>query len=140
MRFYHGGIGGTPGTIYAGAFTNVSSRGEKKDIRPLSECDGRAWLNRVGNMKPVRYLYKGEGLADPGQKSAPGTRKSLRLGFIAEDLPEEVLDSTGQAVDLYALTTTAICAVKELKKQNEEQQKVIDSLQRRIEQYTAEAK
>ncbi len=120
-------------TIHAAEFANGSSRCLKKDIRPVLGTRDGSWLQRVADMTPVRYLYKGERLADQHERNGKRVRHVPHLGFIAEDLPPEVVTPEGDSVDLYALTTAAICAVKELKEQVDEQEETIRLLREELE-------
>ena len=97
------------------SWINLSSEDFKEDIRTLDEMDHPMMLAKVMDMNPTTYKYKKEYGGD-------GTTK---LGFIAEDMPEEVLSKDGKGVDLYQLLTLAIGAMKA-------QQQKITELEARI--------
>jgi len=65
----------------------------KEDIRTLGEDDHPLMLARVMEMDLTSYRYKKE----------YGGEGDTKLGFIAEDMPEEVLSRDGKGMDLYEL-------------------------------------
>jgi hypothetical protein len=112
------GIGAT--TIYyklqvngdagGNSWTNFSSKEFKEDVRELDETAYCMMLAKLMDMDLTTYKYKEEYGGD-------GTEK---LGFIAEDMPKEVLSKDGKGVDLYELLTLTVGAIKAQQKQIEE--------------------
>jgi hypothetical protein len=91
------------GSAFAtGGFNQASAREYKEDIHYLGAHEQAAMLQRLKQLKLAQYRYKQSFNAD-------GAR---RLGFIADELPREVLASDGKAVDLYELVSYAIGALK----------------------------
>lgn len=92
-----------------GTWTDASSRALKENINDLTVAEAAATLK---GLNPVRFNYK----ADKEEKC---------VGFIAEDVPELV--ATKDRKGMSPMDVTAV-----LTKVVQEQQKVIDDLQRRI--------
>jgi hypothetical protein len=65
--------------------------------------------------------------------SKPGPGNQRLLGFIAEEMPRELVSADGKAVDLYALTTSLTAAVQALKVQVDRQSQTIDDLKAEVE-------
>lgn len=118
--------------INASAFNVLSTRKEKRDIQKLSQADQARWLAEVAKMEPSHYLRTGEKLVQGRPASAPGEREHLRLGLIAEELPPELV-SDGRSVDVYALTTALVAAVKQLNSEVKQQGETIRCLKEEIE-------
>ncbi|MFC1623676.1 immunoglobulin-like domain-containing protein, partial [Patescibacteria group bacterium] len=102
------------GDVAATSFVNISTKTSKKDISYLSEEDDGEVLTKIKGMSVARYRYNIENENDP-----------LRLGLIAEEVPSEILASTGKGVDIYKLSTFILAGVKA-------QQKQIDALEMRV--------
>jgi hypothetical protein len=73
--------------------------------------------------------------------------RAQHLGFIAEELPREVLSHDGKAVDVYALASYGLAASKALMAQNEALANEVHELRRElaaqrsaIEKLTAQAR
>jgi hypothetical protein len=90
------------GTAAGTSWTNLSSRDFKDDVRYIDASEYDKMLARVVAMKPARYRYK----------SAYTDDQSVHLGFIAEEMPKEVLSPNGKGVDTYELVTYLAGAVK----------------------------
>ena len=103
------------------SWVNTSSRDYKKNIETIAETEYPMMLAKVMNMVPTRYEYKKE----------YGGDETTKLGFIAEDMPKEVLSKNGKAVDLYELLTLAIGAMKAQQKQIEDLKHQIEAFQSR---------
>ena len=108
------------GVVAGTSFHNTSSKDYKKNIQTIAETEYPMMLSKVMNMVPKRYEYKKE----------YGGDETRKLGFIAEDMPEEVLSKNGKAVDLYELLTLAIGAMKA-------QQQRIEDLEAQVERLTS---
>jgi hypothetical protein len=94
---------------HASVFVPHSARASKRDIRAIDETQLRECLDQVLAMDPVTYRFKWD--ADGGWTNRFGGR---RFGLIADDLPNNVTDKSGQGVDLYALSTTLIGALQQV--------------------------
>ena len=98
-------------------------------IRRNVEFDQQVMLASLMDMDVTTYRYKQEHGGD-------GTTK---VGFIAEEMPKEVLSKDGKGVDLYELITYNIAAtqvqqqdigqIKGLKAENQTLQAQVDALQ-----------
>lgn len=108
-------------TVRAAAFTVSSSRAFKDEIRYFSTTQSDAWLKRVRQLRPAEYRRTDE--VNP-------ITSTRHIGFIAEELPAELLGPNGDAVDLYALTTSLAAALQALSAKVDEQSKMIEQLQR----------
>lgn len=103
--------------IYASAFHVSSARAIKADINHLTESDCQQALVDISGLKPATYRFR---------DSTSGN--GVHLGLIAEEVPPVLLGPRGDAVDLYALTTSLVAAVKALQTQVEQQAEVIKEL------------
>jgi len=99
------------GTAAGTSWTNLSSKEFKENIRKLDETVHPVMLAKLMDMDLTTYKYK---------KEYGGGGRS-KLGFIAEDMPKEVLSKDGKGVDLYELLTLVIGAMKAQQKEIEEQ-------------------
>jgi hypothetical protein len=90
------------GTAAGTSWTNLSSREYKDDVKYVDASEYDQMLARVVAMKPARYRYKSAYTDDP----------SVHLGFIAEEMPKDVLSPNGKGVDTYELVTYMAGAVK----------------------------
>jgi hypothetical protein len=90
------------GTAAGTSWTNLSSRDYKEDIRYVASSEYDQMLAKVVEMKPARYRYKTPYTDD----------HSVHLGFIAEEMPRDVLSPNGKGVDTYELVTYLAGAVK----------------------------
>jgi hypothetical protein len=86
-------------------------------------------LATLGSVDLATYRYRGEVKRDG----------SKRLGFIAEDLPREVLSTDGNSVDLYELLTYSIGALKAQQEQIEHQASALADLKAELEIVRAQA-
>lgn len=91
------------GPALATAWQTGSSREYKKDIRKVPAYEHKQMLERLMSMDLSTYQYK----------QAFGGDGDTKLGFIAEEMPGEVLSRDGKAVDLYALLSYTIGAIQE---------------------------
>ena len=99
------------GTAAGTSWTNLSSREYKENICKVDVTAHPMMLAKLMNMDITTYNYKKE----------YGGEGDTKLGFIAEDLPEEVLSKNGKGVDLYELLTLTIGAMKAQNKEIEVQ-------------------
>jgi hypothetical protein len=90
------------GTAAGTSWTNLSSRDYKEDVRYVASSEYDQMLAKVVAMKPARYRYK----------QAYTDDQSVHLGFIAEEMPRDVLSPNGKGVDTYELVTYLAGAVK----------------------------
>lgn len=72
-----------------GTFVNNSSIEKKKDVELLTTVDYRDILAKIANTPLYRYRFK-----------AVGIDAKRRLGVIAEESPEDILDETGKFVSM----------------------------------------
>ncbi|MEM5789850.1 MAG: tail fiber domain-containing protein, partial [Syntrophobacteraceae bacterium] len=98
------------GTAAGTSWTNLSSREYKENIRHVEDSKYTAMLAKLMELKVTSYNYKGEF----------GGEGDSRIGFIAEDMPKEVLSKDGKGVDVYELLAFTIGAMKAQQKQIEE--------------------
>ena len=101
------------------SWTNLSSRSFKDNIETVDSSIHTEMLSALMEADITTYSYKEEFDADAIK----------RVGFIAEDMPKEVLSKNGKGVDIYELLTYTIGAMKAQQKQIEALQKKIDSSQ-----------
>ena len=80
-------------------------------------------LTHLMNLDISTYKYKEEFGGD----------ETTKIGFIAEDMPKEVLSINGKGVDIYELLTYTIGAMKAQQEQIELQKDQIEIMQTRIE-------
>lgn len=106
--------------IYASSFLVASTRAVKTNIKYLTNDDYQQALADISSLRPAVYQFK---------DSTSG--KGTHLGLIAEEVPSEILAPRGDAVDLYALTTKLLAAVKALKAQVDQQAEIIEELRGR---------
>jgi hypothetical protein len=98
------------GTVTSSRWSQLSSRDYKQDVEHLDDAEYDRMRVELRKLDLARYRYRPE---------VSGGETGRRLGFIAEELPREVLGDDGKAVDLYELTTYAIGAMKALDAQAE---------------------
>jgi hypothetical protein len=101
------------GTAAGTSWTNLSSREYKSDVAELPAAAAKGHLEALMKLKRYTYKYKAEFGGDGQEK----------LGFVAEELPKEVLSADGKGVDVYELLTFTIGAMQE-------QQRQIDDLKK----------
>ncbi|MCF8144423.1 MAG: tail fiber domain-containing protein [Deltaproteobacteria bacterium] len=109
------------------SWTNICSREYKEDIRKVDTAAYPMMLAKLVDMELATYKYKKEYGGDGDTK----------LGFIAEDMPEEVLSKDGKGVDLYELLALTIGAVKAHQKETDELKAENDALRQEIRQIKA---
>jgi hypothetical protein len=97
------------------SWTNLSSRDYKENITRVNANEHQKMLKELIEVDISTYRYKEEFGGD-------GTTK---LGFIAEEMPKQVLSKDGKGVDVYALLAYTIGALKA-------QQKKIEELEARL--------
>jgi hypothetical protein len=97
------------GTAAGTSWTNLSSRDFKEDIRKVDETAHPMMLAKLMDMDLTTYKYK----------ETYGGDGTTKLGFIAEDMPDEVLSKDGKGVDVYELLTLTIGAMKAQQRENE---------------------
>jgi len=111
------------GSAAGTSWTNLSSRDYKEEIQKVDEAAHPMMLAKLMNMDLTTYKYKEEYGGD-------GDRK---LGFIAEDMPEEVLSKDGKGVDIYELLALTIGAMKAQQKENEVLKAKLEEVMARLE-------
>ena len=118
-------VNGTAGKPGGGSWTAASDRRLKRNISPYTEG-----LAQLLTIQPVKYQYN--------KKAGTDTEKEY-IGVIAQDLKEVAPYMVGTFekdgveyfdVDNSAMMYMLINAVKELKAENEAQQKLIEQLQK----------
>ena len=97
------------GAAYATAWQTPSSRTFKENIRYFAPKDYARVLSELSRVNAARYQYRPAVTSD----------RAEHLGFIAEELPREVLSHDGKEVDVYALASYGLAASKALMAQNE---------------------
>ncbi len=90
------------GTAAGTSWTNLSSREYKKDIQKVNENQHAEMLEQLLKMDLTTYTYREEFGGDGATK----------LGFIAEEMPKDVLSKDGKGVDVYELLAYTIGAIK----------------------------
>jgi len=107
----------TYGGAYCDGYTwvDASSRDYKEDIKDLESDIARKALEK---MDPVSYRYKGN--------------KELRLGFIAEDVPELVATADRKGMNPMDVVAVLTRVVKDQEKENQQLKQTISSLDRRL--------
>ena len=95
------------GTAAGTSWTNLSSREYKENIKKVDASVHNDMLDRLMELDLNTYNYRQEYSDDTSSK----------LGFIAEELPEEVLSKDGKGVDIYELLTFTIGAMKAQQKE-----------------------
>jgi hypothetical protein len=104
------------------SWTNLSSKEFKEDIRKVDEMVHPMMLTKLMDMNLTTYKYKDE----------YGGKGDVKLGFIAEDMPQEVLSRDGKGVDIYELITLTIGAMKAQQKEIRNQRRENDALKARL--------
>lgn len=110
------------GTAAGTSWTNLSSREFKEDIKVVGESEHPMMLAKLMDMDLSRYKYKKE----------YGGDDEAKLGFIAEEMPKEVLSKDGKGVDVYELLTFTIGAMKAQQKEIETQRQYNKALEDRL--------
>lgn len=110
------------GTAAGTSWTNLSSREFKEDINVVGESEHPMMLAKLMDMDLSRYKYKKE----------YGGDDEAKLGFIAEEMPKEVLSKDGKGVDVYELLTFTIGAMKAQQKEIEVQRQYNKALEDRL--------
>lgn len=100
--------------IWASEFHVSSTAALKENIAHLPPESIDAWLEVIARLRPATYHRVGEPLAGSGSAA----QRPLHLGFIAEEMPSQLLSPEGGAVDLYALTTALAASVQALNTKN----------------------
>jgi hypothetical protein len=106
------------GTAAGTSWTNLSSRDYKEDIQPVGEENYRKMLDQLLHLDVKTYRFRKEFGGDG----------ITRLGFIAEEMPREVLSGDGKAVDTYELLAYTIGALKAQQEQILVQRQEIERL------------
>ena len=112
------------GSVAGTSWNNISSRDFKKDIQKVSDTAHPVMLAKLMGMDLTTYKYKEE----------YGGDGDVKLGFIAEDMPQEVLSKDGKGVDIYELITLTIGAMKAQQKEIREQRRKNDALKTKLEE------
>jgi hypothetical protein len=99
------------------SWTNLSAREFKQNITRVASNEYKEMLDNVMKMTLTRYEYRKEHGGD-------GQRK---LGFIAEEMPREVLSKDAKGVDLYELLAYTLGALKAQQREIEDLKAQLDS-------------
>jgi hypothetical protein len=110
------------GTVLATAYTTSSSRRFKQDFQPIGQAEHQAILAKVAGMGLTRYRYKAQ----------VGGDDRVRLGFIAEEMPKDVLSSDGRGIDLNELLAFSIAAIQAQHERLKAQKTEIDRLREEL--------
>ena len=110
------------GTSAGTSWINFSSRDYKVNIKKVKESKHYEMLSKLMKLTLTTY----------NDKKEYGGDDTTRLGFIAEEMPEEVLSKDGKGVDVYGLITFTIGAMKAQQKMIQKQQETIAALTREI--------
>jgi hypothetical protein len=110
------------GTVAATSILSLSTRDAKRDITPVSAIEEQRMLERLARSELKHYYYKDEFGSD-------GRRK---LGFIAEEMPPDMLASDGKSIDVYALLGHTVGAMKAQQRQLATQQNKMAKLEARL--------
>jgi len=111
------------GTAAALSWQTPSSRVFKQDVRHLANKDYAHVLSELAQVDLARYRYRPEVTSDDGE----------HFGFIAEELPREVLSRDGKAVDVYALASYGLAASKALMTRNDVLTNEVRELRRELD-------
>jgi hypothetical protein len=111
------------GSVAGTSWTNLSSKAYKEEIQNVDEAAYPVMLAKLMSMDLTTYKYKKEYGGD-------GDRK---LGFIAEDMPEEVISKDGKGVDIYELLALTIGAMKAQQKENDILKAKLEEIMSRLE-------
>lgn len=109
---------------YGGAYcdgynwVNASSRDYKEDIKSL---ESEAAKKALYKMEPVSYRYKGD------------KNKELRLGFIAEDVPELVSSAGRKGMNTMDVVAVLTRVVKDQEKENNNLRLSLSSMVEKLE-------
>ncbi len=106
------------GSAAATSFVNLSSRQYKERIEEVGAQERAAMLEKLMSIAIARYSYRKEF----------GGNGARRIGFIAEEMPREVLSDDGKAVDVYELVTYAIAGMKAQQRKIEELEQIVGTL------------
>jgi hypothetical protein len=103
------------GAAAATSWVNLSSREYKENIEPVGAAEQHDMLKALMKLNVSRYDYRKD-------VEATGRR---RIGFVAEEMPKDVLSADGKGVDVYELLAVTIAAMKA------QQQQIIE-LERKV--------
>ena len=104
-----------------GTFVNNSSQEHKQDIIKMSGEDLNSMLEQLKQTPVFRYRFK-----------TPGIDSKIRLGVIAEQSPEEILDESGKAVSFLDYNGFLFAALKAQQSLIEQLQNDLLILQQRV--------
>ena len=125
-------------SIRASAFNVASSREYKTNISYIAEAECKEWLKMVEALRPATYtLNQKEGHSSTNVSTIP----HRHLGLIAEEVPASIASADGKAVDLYALTTSLVLSMQQIKHDVDMQSSLkatVDAQQKEIEQLRKE--
>ncbi len=115
VRSINVGLGWTP--------VGFSSAAYKKDISRLSPADTGLILSKIRRTDVVRFRYRNE-----------SSSAKIRLGVIAEEAPEEILDASGDGVSFMDFDGFLLAGVKALEERNRRLEAQLTDLEREVEQ------
>ena len=119
--------------IWAHNFYVPSDERVKKDIEDISRDDRRAMLDRLDQVRTVRFRYVDESATFDPEK--PGKyRPTPRVGVIAQSLPEELVAGSEDAVlgvDVAQALGYALATIKALREEVRELKQEVESLRGR---------
>ncbi len=96
------------GAALATSWNTASSRDYKINIGRVSETDKSSMLKTLAELDLSRFRYK-QGFSSDNR---------TKLGFIAEEMPRDVVSEDGKAVDVYGLLALTIGAVQAQEREN----------------------
>lgn len=102
------------------SWTNLSSREFKQNIAHVPADEHQQMLEKMMKMVLTRYEYK-EDYGGDGQR---------KLGFLAEEMPNEVLSKDGKGIDIYELLAYTIGALKAQQQEIADLKAQLDSARR----------
>ncbi len=103
------------GTAAGTSWINLSSGDYKENITRVADNEYQKMLDDLIKVDINTYKYK-------EQYGGDGT---IQIGFLAEDMPVEVLSEDGKGIDVYGLLAYTIGALKAQQKKIEELEKIL---------------
>jgi hypothetical protein len=133
-----GQSGGAWWQMWSYAYVNASDERVKKDIEDLTEDDMRAMLDRLDQIRSVKFRYVDE-TAELDPEKPSRHRELPHVGVIAQSMPEEVIaDKDGPVMgvnlaDELGYTIAALRGLRaEARERDEELDDRVEKLEKRI--------
>ncbi|MFT5779983.1 MAG: hypothetical protein ACI837_002944, partial [Crocinitomicaceae bacterium] len=107
--------------MYSGGFINASQREIKRNIHPIGEDEQLEdyIVSSIKGMKPSLYNYHNE--YDEMEEGLENHfRPAFRIGLIADEAPDYILDEGFSGVDIYGLAALSLAGVQHNMKSIEE--------------------